>query len=80
MNLIRIIPTKGGFMKLIVNKKEFISDSDQLTVAELLNEIQSQTAGVAVAVNNKVVRKADWESIMLAEGDQITVITAVCGG
>ncbi len=67
-------------MKLIVNKKEFISDSDQLTVAELLNEIQSQTAGVAVAVNNKVVRKADWESIMLAEGDQITVITAVCGG
>ncbi len=67
-------------MKLIVNKKEFSTDSDQLTVAELLNQIQSQTAGVAVAVNNKVVRKADWESIMLAEGDQITVITAVCGG
>ncbi len=67
-------------MKLIVNQKEFISNSDQLTVARLLNEIQSKTAGVAVAVNNKVVRKVDWESTMLTEGDQITVITAVCGG
>ncbi len=67
-------------MKLIVNHKEFTTDSEQLTVAGLLNEIQSQTAGVAVAVNNKVVRKVDWESTTLAEGDSITVITAVCGG
>ncbi len=67
-------------MKLIVNHKEFTTDSNQLTVAGLLKEIQSQTAGVAVAVNNKVVRKADWESTKLSDGDQITVITAVCGG
>ncbi len=67
-------------MKLIVNQKEFNTDSNELTVARLLNEIQSKTAGVAVAVNNKVVRKADWESATLADGDYITVITAVCGG
>ncbi len=67
-------------MKLIVNQKEFNTDSNELTVARLLNEIQSKTAGVAVAVNNKVVRKADWESTTLADGDHITVITAVCGG
>ncbi len=67
-------------MKLIVNQKEFNTDSNELTVARLLNEIQSKTAGVAVAVNNKVVRKAVWESTTLADGDHITVITAVCGG
>ncbi len=67
-------------MKLFVNQKEFITDSDSLTVTGLLDEIQSITAGVAVAVNNKVVRKRDWESTVLSEGDNITVITAVCGG
>ena len=67
-------------MKIYVNQKEYLTDSEQLTVIRLLNEIQSPTAGVAVAVNNKVVRKVDWESTMLTEGDQITVITAVCGG
>ena len=67
-------------MKLSVNQKEYLTDSEQLTVSILLNEIQSPTAGVAVAVNNKVVRKVDWESTLLADGDHITVITAVCGG
>ncbi|MDE7409839.1 MAG: sulfur carrier protein ThiS [Muribaculaceae bacterium] len=67
-------------MKLSVNQKEFHTDSDQLTVTELLNEIQSLKPGVAVAVNDKVVRKVLWDSTLLAEGDQITVITAVCGG
>lgn len=67
-------------MKLSVNKKEFHTDSDQLTVTELLNEIQSLKPGVAVAVNDKVVRKVLWDITLLAEGDQITVITAVCGG
>ncbi|MDE5849724.1 MAG: sulfur carrier protein ThiS [Muribaculaceae bacterium] len=67
-------------MKLFVNQKEYHTDSNQLTVEELLNEIQSLKPGVAVAVNDKVVRKVNWNSTLLTEGDQITVITAVCGG
>ncbi len=67
-------------MKLIVNQKEFHTNSNELTVARLLNEIQLKTAGVAVAVNNKVVRKVAWDTTTLADGDNITVITAVCGG
>ncbi|MDE6276891.1 MAG: sulfur carrier protein ThiS [Muribaculaceae bacterium] len=68
-------------MKLFVNREEFNTpDSVKLTVAELLNQIQSRKDGVAVAVNDKVVRKVDWDSTFLADGDHITVITAVCGG
>ncbi len=60
--------------------KEFSTDSDRLTVAELLSMNQLPTIGVAVAVNNKVVRKSDWDSAELAQDDNVTVITAVCGG
>ena len=67
-------------MKLFVNQKEFQTNSESLTVKELLDEIQSLKPGIAVAVNNKVARKANWDSTFLVEGDQITVITAVCGG
>ena len=67
-------------MKLFVNQKEYNVYSDRLTVEELLNELQSLKPGVAVAVNDKVVRKVNWNSTFLTEGDQITVITAVCGG
>ena len=67
-------------MKLLVNNQEFHSNSERLTVAELVNEMHIHTAGIAVAVNNKVVRKMNWTTTFLSDGDNITVITAVCGG
>lgn len=67
-------------MKVFLNFKEYSTDSQHLTVAGLLELNQLPTVGVAVAVNNKVVRKVDWASTELAEGDNVTVITAVCGG
>ena len=67
-------------MTIILNNQEFSTNSENLTVSQLLKEIQSLTAGIAVAVNNKVVRKVDWDSTALAERDSVTVITAVCGG
>ena len=36
--------------------------------------------GIAVAVNNKVVRKDDWKSHPLSENDNILVISATKGG
>ncbi len=67
-------------MRIIFNKKEYSTDSDHITVKELLNLNQLPTIGLAVAVNNKVIRKNFWDSTNLSEGDQVTVITAVCGG
>ena len=37
-------------------------------------------AGVAAAVNDEVVRRAAWDSTLLADGDQIEILTAVQGG
>lgn len=36
--------------------------------------------GIAVAVNGRVVPKAEWERHSLVENMKITVIRAVCGG
>jgi sulfur carrier protein len=35
---------------------------------------------VAVAINGEVVRRADWESVEVAEGDVVEVVRAVGGG
>lgn len=67
-------------MKLYLNQKELNVDSEPITVDGLLNANQLPSKGIAVAVNNKVVRKTNWASTILNEGDSVTVITAVCGG
>lgn len=51
-----------------------------VTLAELLRQQGIPARGIAVAIDNKVVRKDAWESTTLEEGCNITVIRAVCGG
>lgn len=36
--------------------------------------------GIAVAVNNSVVKKQDWESTFLHENDKVLIISATKGG
>lgn len=67
-------------MKLFINQQEFTTDSDHITVRDLLALNQLPATGVAVAVNNKVIRKALWDTTLLSDNDNVTVITAVCGG
>ena len=50
------------------------------TVAELLQELQVPHSGVAVAVNEQVVRRSEHTATSLREGDKVVVIRAVQGG
>ncbi len=67
-------------MKLRLNQKEILIGQHQISIAELIEMNQLPSFGIAIAVNNKVVLKADWHTTMLHDGDSVTVITAVCGG
>lgn len=67
-------------MKIILNGKEYFPACDTLTVASLIDINRMPRTGVAVAVNNRIVRKSDWDDTRLADGDRVTIITAVCGG
>ncbi len=73
------IQTNIDYMKIHVNQKEY-EVPDGLTVKALLDRQQIPAEGTAVAVDNKLVPKADWESRTLADGEKVTVIRAAFGG
>jgi len=50
------------------------------TVAEVVYRWARSPIGVAVAVNEAVVTRADWPETTLGEGDRVEILTAVQGG
>lgn len=66
-------------MNVIVNGQP-VELSDGATTAVAVQVLTSAPSGIAVAVNGAVVRRSDWESTPLADGDQVEVLTAVQGG
>lgn len=67
-------------MEITVNKKVYAFDCPEMPLSGVLEACDIAPTGVAVAVNNKIIRRVDWESTIIADGDALTVITAVCGG
>jgi len=66
-------------MRVIVNGQSF-ELADGATAAAAVRLLTSAASGVAVAVNGTVVRRSAWDSAVLADGDQVEVLTAVQGG
>lgn len=68
-------------MELKINNqtKQFAADS--LTVQALLDlEIPVKQNGIALAINNTVIPKSDWNSHLINETDDILIISATQGG
>jgi sulfur carrier protein len=53
---------------------------DGTTVAAVVATLTPAPAGVAVALNDAVVPRGDWESRRLRDADRVEVLTAVQGG
>lgn len=66
-------------MKASINGEEH-DLPDGLTVAQLLAHIQAPERGIAVAKNDRVVRRAMFEQERVNEGDRVEIIKAVAGG
>jgi sulfur carrier protein len=66
-------------VKATVNgvEREF---SEGMTVADLLRDLGAPDDGLAVAVNERVVRRGAHADVTLAEGDAVEIIRAVAGG
>lgn len=43
-------------------------------------ELGTESSHVALALNDVVVRRAEWEQCTLKNGDRLEIITAVAGG
>ena len=65
-------------MKLKVNDKEVETGATNLS--QFSQEQNLPTTGIAVAVNQRMVPRTEWDSYTLNEGDNIIIIKAVCGG
>ena len=65
-------------MRLIINGDNI--DSNAGTVKELLDEMKIEPGRVAVEVNLSIIKKADYESCRLKDGDNLEIVNFVGGG
>lgn len=56
---------------------QFQSES---SLEKVLNELMIPTNGIAVAVNQHIITKSDWDSTPLNHNDEILIIKATQGG
>jgi sulfur carrier protein len=67
------------FVKATINGEER-ELPDGTTVGALLEQLGAPRSGIAVACNEHVVRRAEYETRVIAEGDTLEIIKAVAGG
>ena len=68
-------------MELKINNQTKQFTTDSLTVQALLDlEIPVKQNGIALAINNTVIPKSNWNSHLIKETDDILIISATQGG
>lgn len=67
------------FMRLKING-ETIENFKSATLAELIEELKIEKGRVAVEVNLSVVKKTEYGSFRLKDGDTIEIVNFVGGG
>jgi thiamine biosynthesis protein ThiS len=66
-------------MTIVLNgePKEIPAD---LSVTELIETLGLPSERLAIEVNRRIIRRADWPATTLAEGDKVEVVHFVGGG
>lgn len=54
--------------------------ASEITVDGLLDALDLPRERIAVEVNRRIVRRADWNAVRLAAGDRLEVVHFVGGG
>ncbi len=65
-------------MKLKINGEEYSTEKN--TIMQLLGEMGIVPGRVAVEVNLKVIKRADYDNFSLRDGDVIEIVKFVGGG
>jgi sulfur carrier protein len=50
------------------------------SVEAMMNEMAIEARGVAVAINGEVIRRGEWTSTSIQDGDVVEIVNAVAGG
>jgi thiamine biosynthesis protein ThiS len=66
-------------MKVFING-ETKEISKRFNLLELLKEFSLPSERIAIELNRQVVRKKDWENILINDADKIEIVHFVGGG
>jgi thiamine biosynthesis protein ThiS len=66
-------------MQITINGEER-EVPDHLTLKGLIDHLALAPERLAVELNRKIVRRADWPQTSLAEGDRVEIVHFVGGG
>ena len=66
-------------MRIEVNGEER-EVPDQTTLSNLIKDLALAPERLAIELNHKVLRRAEWSTIVLTEGDQVEIVHFVGGG
>lgn len=68
-------------MKIRINNVDHVIERNDVALTEVIAILElNSNKGLAMAIDNKVISKKDWDSTLLKEGNNITVIKATQGG
>jgi thiamine biosynthesis protein ThiS len=67
-------------MKIILNNKEEELAGDQLTITELLQVKNFTFKMLVIKVNNHLVKKSEYNSVVVKDGDDVMVLHLISGG
>lgn len=67
-------------MKIILNNKEEAFDAIQFTVNDLLQVKKFTFKMLVIKVNGKLIKKSDYDSAIVNDGDDVMVLHLISGG
>lgn len=67
-------------MRITLNNRQEKLPQEEITVGELLNIKNFTFKMLVVKVNQRIVRKHEYDSAMIKDGDDVTVLHLVTGG
>ena len=66
-------------MNITVNDERYSLDMP-VTISQLRIELKQPSIGVALAINDIIIPRENWNTQMINEGDTILLFQAIAGG
>ena len=74
------IKIENNKMKIILNNKEELFESDHFTINELLHIKKFTFKMLVIKVNGQLIKKNEYDTAMVKDGDDVMVLHLISGG
>jgi thiamine biosynthesis protein ThiS len=67
-------------MKIILNNREETFPADSFTIVELLEAKKFSFKMLVIKINGKLIKKGEYETAVVKDGDDVMVLHLISGG